>query len=159
MSSKPDPVKLPYAELESWVGKELGQSEWLLIDQDLVDRFAELTGDDNWIHVDRERAAREMGGTIAHGLLALSMVPRMRRDIVQPVGAGRVLNYGYDRVRFTSPIPVGSRVRLRMSVASVEPRGEGKCLTQSFSVELEGGTRPALVAMWTILLFPPRSRA
>lgn len=159
MTEFPNATKLPYDDLETWVGRELGQSEWMLIDQDLVDRFAELTGDDNWIHIDRERARREIGGTIAHGLLILSIVPRLRREIVRPVGAGRVLNYGYDKVRFTSPIPVGSRIRLSMSVASVETRPDSKRLTQGIVIELENSSRPALVASWTILLYSREKQA
>ncbi len=147
-------LTLTLNNIDDHVGQELGVSDWLLVEQELVERFAELTGDDNWIHVDRKRAARELGGTIAHGLLVLSLIPRMRRDIYRIVGVGMALNYGHDRLRFTGTTPVGSRIRLRMSLSAIAPQGEGRRVTFSLTIEREGAERPSLVADWIIILYP-----
>jgi acyl dehydratase len=150
---------LPFEGLAEWKGKELGVSRWLTVDQDLVDRYADLTGDRNWIHVDRERAEREMGGTIAHGLLVLSLMPEMRKDIFRLMGAGRSLNYGYDRLRFTGPTPVGSRIRVRLTVADVTLQGQAQRVTFGVQIERDGAERPVLVADWIVLLHPKAQRS
>ncbi len=139
------------------VGHELGVSPWRTVTQDDIDRFADLTGDHQWIHVDAERAARESptGTTIAHGLLTLSLLPAMRAEVgVVPEGVGRVLNYGYERVRFLAPVPPGARLRTRVAVTAVEPKGEGWLLTTQNTVEIEDNDRPALVADALTLLLP-----
>ncbi len=136
-------------ELLKHVGKELGPSEWFTVEQAQIDRFAEATGDHQWIHVDVARAAREMPGgkTIAHGFLTLALVPRMAATLVQVTKRSRGINYGSNKVRFTSAVPAGGRIRLRQRLAEVvEVPGDGVRITSEMSVELEGSERPALVA-------------
>lgn len=134
--------------LPGLVGQEIGVSEWRTIDQPLIDRFAEATGDHQWIHVDVERARREMGGTIAHGLLTLSLLPVMAAEVLQFEGVKSGLNYGFDRVRFTCPVASGSRVRLRVKLDGVEPIAGGLQVKYGCTVEIDGTERPALVAEW-----------
>jgi acyl dehydratase len=153
-TAQPQPVTLPFAELPGWTGRELGVSRWLTIDQAMVDRFADLTGDFNWIHVDRERAARELGGPIAHGLLVLSLVPQLRKDVFRLTGAGPSLNYGYDQLRFTGQTPVDSRIRLRLGVKAISAKGASRRVTFSMIVERDGAEKPVLVADWIVLLQP-----
>ena len=136
-------------ELLQHVGAELGPSDWLVVDQVMIDTFAEATGDHQWIHVDVERARREMPGgrTIAHGYLTLSLVPRLAATLLQVTKRRRGLNYGSNRVRFTNVVPAGSRVRLRARLlAAEEVQDGGVRLTSEMTIEVEGQTRPALVA-------------
>ena len=136
-------------ELLQHVGAELGPSDWLVVDQVMIDTFAEATGDHQWIHVDVERARREMPGgrTIAHGYLTLSLVPRLAATLLQVTRRRRGLNYGSNRVRFTNVVPAGSRVRLRAKLlAAEEVQDGGVRLTSEMTIEVEGQTRPALVA-------------
>lgn len=142
------------ADFIGLVGQPLGTSDWLTIDQPRIDGFARATGDDFWIHVDRERAAREMpdGKTIAHGLLLLGLVPLLQRQIFRVEQRGKGLNYGSDRVRYTAQVPVGSRVRLRQSVRSAEATPAGMRITTDCVIELEGSERPAVVAEFILLL-------
>jgi len=129
-------------------GKELGASDWLDISQQRVDRFADATLDHQWIHVDPERAKAEspFGGTIAHGYLTLSLLPFLLEQIVEVRGVRMTINYGLNRLRYPSPVPVGSRVRLGMRMAGVEEiRGGVQCQLDC-TVEVEGGDKPALVA-------------
>jgi len=136
-------------ELLQHVGAELGPSDWLVVDQVMIDTFAEATGDHQWIHVDVERARREMPGgrTIAHGYLTLSLVPRLAATLLQVTKRRRGLNYGSNRVRFTNVVPAGSRVRLRAKLlAAEEVQDGGVRLTSEMTIEVEGQTRPALVA-------------
>jgi acyl dehydratase len=137
-------------ELAEHIGKELGPSDWMTVDQRIIDKFAEATGDHQWIHVDVERAKREMPGgkTIAHGYLTLALVPRMAQTLVKVTARKRGLNYGSNKVRFTNAVPAGSRIRLRSyKVKSVEPMdGNGVRVISEASVEVEGQERPALVA-------------
>jgi acyl dehydratase len=137
------------------VGQDLGASDWLEIDQARIDAFAATTGDDHWIHVDVERARREMpdGRTIAHGLLTLSLVPRLQRSIWTIEQRGRGLNYGYNRVRFTGAVPVGARIRLRQTLKAAEPADGAARFTFESTVEVEGATRPALVAETIVLIY------
>jgi len=136
------------AALAEWVGRKLGTSEWIVVDQKTIDLFAEATGDHQWIHIDVERAAREMPGgkTIAHGFLTLSLLPRLAPLIYRVVKRSRAINYGSNKVRFTAPVPAGSRVRLHLTVKAVEPIAGGVRLTTENEMELEGNTRPCLVA-------------
>src|SRR5438445_630559 len=138
------------AELQQHVGKELGPSDWMTVDQAIIDKFAHATGDHQWIHVDVERAKKEMPGgkTIAHGYLTLALVPRMAQTLVKVTGRKRGLNYGSNKVRFTNAVPAGSRIRLRSyRIRSVEPvDGNGFRVTSEAPVEIEGQERPALVA-------------
>src|SRR3954451_24096780 len=149
-------VEVPVAELPSWVGKEVGPGEWHEITQERVDQFAEATGDHQWIHVDPERAAAgPFGGTIAHGYLTLSLVPMLNWELWTFTGAAMGVNYGSDKVRFLTPVRVGSRVRLRVKVLSVDPRPDGSLLVKNqATVEVEGSEKPALVAHTLSLTVP-----
>jgi acyl dehydratase len=137
------------ADLAQYIGKEIGVSDWFTVDQAIIDKFADATGDHQWIHVDVERAKREMPGgkTIAHGYLTLSLVPRLAATIYRVTKRSRGLNYGSNRVRFTGQVPAGSRVRLHQTIKAVEPvEGGGVRITSESTMEVEGATRPALVA-------------
>lgn len=142
------------ADLAAHVGSALGASRWVTVTQADIDAFAALTGDDHWIHVDGERAAREMpgGATIAHGLHLLSLIPDLQRDIYAVRRRGRGLNYGYDRVRFTDTVPVGSRVRLSLTLVEVAPHRAGTRLVTEATIEREGAEKPALVARHLLLI-------
>jgi len=132
------------------VGRELGVSAWLTVDQPLIDRYAEATGDHQWIHVDVERARRESptGSTIAHGYLVLSLVARFGQEVgIVPTGASHVLNYGLDKVRFLAPVRAGARVRDRILLVSAEAKGPGRLLIKAqHTVEVEGEDRSAMIA-------------
>ena len=142
-------------ELEAAVGESLGSSDWLTIDQQRVDTFAEATGDHQWIHVDVERAAAgPFGGTIAHGYLTLSLLPLLGQQVFALDTAGAKLNYGVNKVRFPHPVPVGSRVRAHAEVGGVVDVPAGKQLTLKWSVEIEGVDKPACVAETVVLLLP-----
>jgi acyl dehydratase len=136
-------------DLAQHVGKELGPSEWITVDQTMIDTFAEATGDHQWIHVDVERAKKEMPGgkTIAHGYLTLSLVPRLASTLVKVSKRSRGVNYGSNKVRFTNMVPAGARVRLRQKLLKVEEvSGNGIRATWEMTMEVEGQERPALVA-------------
>lgn len=140
-------------DLTGLVGQELGVSDWRIVDQAMIDRFADATGDRQWIHVDVERARREMGGTIAHGLLTLSLLPDMAAEVLQLEGVKSGLNYGFDRIRFTCPVAAGSRIRMRIKLDGVEPIPAGLQVRYGCTVEIEGGERPALVADWLTRIY------
>jgi acyl dehydratase len=143
------------ADMDALVGRPLGSSAWLTVTQEMIDRFADATGDHQWIHVDRARAAREMPGgkTIAHGFLTLSLLPRLAQDIYRIRSRTRGINYGANKVRFTRPVPAGARVRLHLTLAASERIEGGRRLTTTNTVEIEGETRPALVAETIALAF------
>ena len=143
------------SDMDLHVGQELGTGAWFAVTQEIIDRFAEATGDDQWIHVDRERAAREMPGgtTIAHGYLTLSLLPRLARDVYRIRKRSRAVNYGSNRVRFTNPVPSGARIRSELTLKSSEPVKGGRRLTVEATVEIEGQERPALVAETITLVF------
>jgi acyl dehydratase len=133
--------------LRAKVGEELGVSDWHEVTQEAVDEFAEATGDDQWIHVDPERAKdTPFGGTIAHGLYTLSLGPKFSYEMFSIADIAFGLNYGYDRVRFPAPVPVGSRVRMRATLSTVDeiPGGVQIKVTQTF--EVDGGEKPVCVA-------------
>jgi len=142
-------------DIVQYVGKPLGASEWMSIDQKMIDTFAALTGDDHWIHVDVARAAREMpqGKTIAHGFLTLSLIPLLQRSVYRIRRRGRGLNYGCNRVRFPGPTPVGSRVRLHQAVKAAEPVEGAVRITFDCTIEVEGQTRPAVVAETVLQIY------
>lgn len=142
------------AELMRYVGKELGTSEWLVVDQRMIDAFAHTTGDLNWIHIDVERAKREMPGgkTIAHGFLTLSLIPQLSKTVYHVQQRGRGFNYGVNRVRFTSPVPAGSRVRLKEMLKEAETVDAGTRLTFTCVIEVEGSARPAVIAETIVLV-------
>jgi acyl dehydratase len=134
-------------DLRARVGQELGVSSWHEVAQDEIDAFAQVTGDDYWIHVDPERArSTPFGSTIAHGLLTLSLGPRFSYEIYEVGGVDFAVNYGYGRVRFPAPVPVGSRVRMRAELTAVDevPGGVQVTVTQTF--EREGAEKPVCVA-------------
>ena len=135
-------------DLAQYVGKEIGVSDWFTVDQAIIDKFADATGDHQWIHVDVERAKREMPGgkTIAHGWLTLSLVPRLASTLYRVKQRSRGINYGANRVRFTGTVPADSRIRLRLTIKSVEPIEGGVRTTSSSTIEIEGSERPVLVA-------------
>jgi acyl dehydratase len=131
------------------VGAELGVSEWVVVSQERINLFAEATGDDQWIHVDVERARRELPGgrTLAHGLLTLSLVPAFFRSVLRIDGLQSSLNYGSNRVRYITPVPAGSRLRGWISIAEAsEEPPEALRVTYRTTVEIEGESRPACVA-------------
>jgi acyl dehydratase len=134
--------------LQSVVGNEIGVSEWLEIDQARIDAFADATGDHQWIHVDPERAAHgPFGSTIAHGFLTLSLTVALTAGIELDVGEPKMgINYGLDRVRFTAPVPVGSRIRARVTLLSAEEAGGAIQVKRNVVIEREGEERPAMVA-------------
>lgn len=134
--------------LQTLVGAEIGVSDWLAIGQDRIDAFADATEDHQWIHVDPERAAEgPFGTTIAHGFLTLSLTVHLLSGIELDVGEPTMaINYGLDRVRFTGPVPSGSRVRARVELTSVAEVGGGLQVKRTVTVEREGEERPAMVA-------------
>jgi acyl dehydratase len=137
--------------LRKLVGEEVGTSEWLEVTQDMIARFADVTGDDQWIHTDVERCRREspFGTTIAHGFLTLSLLSYLHRESVKFAGPKKMgINYGLNRVRFVNPVRAGSRIRTRSKVAAVEDFAEGLQVTWQITVELQGAEKPALVAEW-----------
>jgi acyl dehydratase len=141
--------------VSEFVGKELGVTDWVVIDQDRIDRFADCTGDYQWIHVDAEKAVREgpFGGTIAHGFLCLSLLAPAQTSIVLPADAAQILNYGLDRVRFMAPVKAGSRTRTHVQLLTVENKGPGRVLIKTKNtIEIEGEEKPALIAEMLVLL-------
>jgi len=130
------------------LGQEIGVSEWMLIEQERVNAFAEVTGDRQWIHVDVERAKREspFGGPIVHGYLTLSLLARFAQECIEVDGIKLAVNYGLNRVRFASPVKVGSKVRARFVLAAVEEIPGGAQLVWQAVIEIEGGDKPACVA-------------
>ena len=140
-------------DLDGLVGQEVGLSGWLEISQSRVNEFADATGDHQWIHVDVERATRELGGPIAHGYLTLSLIPHLSAGLLPVKGVTRGINYGSDKVRFTNMVRVGKRVRLRQKLLGVEPKSGGVQLRSQCTIEIEGEERPACVAETLSLLF------
>ncbi|MBW8269568.1 MaoC family dehydratase [Caldovatus aquaticus] len=136
------------ADMAAHVGRKLGVSDWFTVDQKTIDLFAEATGDHQWIHVDVERARRELPGgrTIAHGYLTLSLLPRLAPTIYRIRNRSRGINYGSNKVRFTAPVPAGSRIRLHLTLKACEPIPGGQRLTFENVMEIEGSDRPVLVA-------------
>jgi acyl dehydratase len=144
-----------FDELADAVGEELGASEWHEITQERVNAFADATGDHQWIHVDVERAKEgPFGGTIAHGYLTLSLVPWLGSQVFRLETPGAKLNYGVNKVRFPNPVPVGSRIRARVSVADVSDIPAGKQMLFKYVIEIEGHDKPACVAETVVLLLP-----
>jgi acyl dehydratase len=140
-------------EIEAAVGEEVGTTDWVEITQDRVNTFAEATGDHQWIHVDEERAkAGPFGGTIAHGYLTLSLIPWLTSQAFGLETPGAKLNYGINKVRFPSPVLVGSKVRARVTIGEVTDLPAGKQLTLRYVIEIEGHDKPACVAETVVLL-------
>lgn len=142
-------------DLTAAVGDHLGHSDWLQIDQDRIDAFADATGDHQWIHVDPERAASgPFGATIAHGYLSMSLLPLLVAQIVDYDGWATRINYGTDKVRFPSPVVVGSRIRAGAEVTAVDPGSAGTRVSLRVTVEIEDAPKPAVVADTLTLLIP-----
>ena len=139
------------SDLPSLVGQEVGLSRWITVDQARIDAFARITEDEQFIHVDPERAkSTPFGGTIAHGFLTLSLASAMSYDAVAPLdGMVMGVNYGFDKLRFLAPVPAGSKVRGRFKLLSAEDKGGGRWLLKhELTVEIEGADKPALIAEW-----------
>ena len=138
-----------FDEIKAAVGTEVGVSEWIEVNQDRITRFADATCDEQWIHVDQERAKQELPGgkTIAHGMLSLALTPMFVRSVMGLKGLKNTLNYGADRIRYLAPVPAGSRLRGRVSVAEAEEvPPNGLRVNYRIVIEIEGGQRPACVA-------------
>ena len=139
------------SELQGLIGEEVGVSKWFDVTQARIDAFADCTEDHQFIHVDPEAArATPFGGTIAHGVLTLSLASAMSYDAVAPLdGVVMGVNYGFDKLRFLAPVPAGSRIRGRFKLLSAEDKGSGRWLVKhELTVEIEGGDKPALIAEW-----------
>jgi acyl dehydratase len=144
-------------EVKSSLGREAGVSEWLTVTQELIDGFADLTGDRQWIHVDAERARREspFGTTIAHGFLTVSLLSRLMREVVDfSSGPGMRLNYGFNRLRFPAPVRAGSRIRAHVTPNSVREVEGGSEIAWGIVVEIENEPKPALAAEWLVRVYP-----
>ncbi len=152
-----------FGTVREFVGREFGVSDWITVDQETIDKFADSTGDDQWIHVDVERAKRESpyGTTIAHGFLVLSLLGQFQLTSgVIPFDAAQALNFGLDRVRFIAPVKSGSRIRNRVEMLSAGEKGEERTLVKTRNIiEIAGEEKPAMVAEMLVLLFAPADRA
>ena len=144
------------AELADCVGQEVASSDWLTITQQQINLFAEATGDHQWIHVDPEKAAKgPFGGPIAHGFLTLSLIPKFFESSFQIIGSRMGVNYGLNKVRFTSPVPVGSRLRAHMKLLATQPiDNDGIQMTWEVTVEREGAAKPVCVAELLVRRYP-----
>ena len=141
-------------EYASQVGQEIGISDWMEVDQDRINMFAEATGDHQWIHLDAERTQKELGmPTIAHGFLTLSLLPVLSGQISGVKSVTRGINYGSNKTRFTSMVPVNSKLRARAKLVGAEPKAGGVLFTSEVSIEVEGSDMPALVTESLTLLF------
>jgi len=140
------------AELPGLVGTELGTSDWYEVSQDAVNKFADATADHQWIHIDVERAKKEspFGGPIAHGFLTLSLLVPLVAQVLTVTDVAMGVNYGLNKVRFPAPVPVGSKVRARVTLQNVEEVAGGLQLTQAVTIEREGGEKPVCIAEWVV---------
>lgn len=153
---------LTFEELQQMIGQELGTSPWVVVDQAMIQQFAECTGDRQWIHTDPERAKREspFRKTIAHGYLTLSLIGALIQSIgAIPENTMAAFNYGLDKVRFLAPVITGARVRLRTTLLSIELQGPGQYLMKAENtIEIEGGQKPALIAETLAMLYERRTK-
>lgn len=142
--------------LPAWIGREVACSDWLTVDQSRIQRFADASGDQQWIHTDPERALRESPykSTIAHGYLTLSLLPHLLESCLRIDGVGMAINYGLDRVRFPAPLLVGQRVRARLALERLESVAGGMQAHWAATVELEHGDKPACVAQMLVRYYP-----
>ncbi|MFY9970841.1 MAG: MaoC family dehydratase [Roseiarcus sp.] len=154
-------TELTMSNMKDRVGSELGVSDWMVVDQERINEFAECTGDRQWIHVDVDRAKREspFGGPVAHGYLTLSLIGPLSLDVgVVPPDAAAGFNYGLDKVRFLAPVPAGGRVRLRVVLDNVEEKNNGQLLVRTKNtIEIENSDKPALIAEALALLVPGKT--
>ncbi|MSP43089.1 MAG: MaoC family dehydratase [Alphaproteobacteria bacterium] len=148
-------MQVAYEKLPELSGQEIGVSSWVLLDQAKVNQFADATGDHQWIHVDVERAKRELptGGTIVHGYFTLSLIPQFMFELLQITGVSQMINYGANKVRFTNMVPTGARVRGRLKVLSVERKGNASTMNYEMRIEIESQERPACVAEVIMMAF------
>lgn len=144
-----------FEDLPKLVGQETGVSDWVEITQERINQFADATGDHQWIHIDVERAKKEMPGgkTIAHGYLTLSLIPWLTGNFLKVGGVTRGINYGSNKIRFTNMVPVGSKVRAKAKLLSAEPKAGGMQLTNEVTIEIQGQDRPACVAETISLIY------
>jgi len=153
--------ELTMSNLKDRLGTEIGVSDWVILDQERINEFADCTGDRQWIHVDVDRAKREspFGGPVAHGYLTLSLVAPLSLDVgVVPSDAAAGFNYGLDKVRFLAPVPAGGRVRLRVVLDNAEERSDGQLLVKTKNtIEIENSDKPALIAEAIALLVPRKT--
>ncbi|WP_290652401.1 MaoC family dehydratase [Aquisalimonas sp.] len=144
-------------ELKTLGGRDLGVSDWVTVDQDRINAFAQATGDHQWIHLDEERARRESpyGTTIAHGFLTISLLPLLARQLLEIRGVSARINYGLNKLRFTGPVPAGSRVRLRQGLKAISERDDGSVqMIAEVVIEVEGQDKPACIAESVSLCLP-----
>ena len=154
MSSPATSTEVGYADLPTLQGQELGVGAWSRVEQSQVDIFAEATQDFQWIHVDEERAAEgPFGGTVAHGFLTLSLVPSLISELLTVTDRRLAVNYGLDRIRFTSPVRVGAEIRLRATLVETEARAGGTLLRIGLVVEIRDAEKPALVGEFLTLYY------
>ena len=138
---------VPADTLKDYIGKDMGESDWLVVDQDRINQFADATLDHQFIHVDSEKATPLFGSTIAHGFLSLSLMAGMPAPQVAPENMTMAFNYGLDRVRFLTPVNVGSKVRTKAKLLSVDDKGDGRYLVKNEVImEIEGQEKPAYIA-------------
>jgi acyl dehydratase len=144
------------AETKALVGQEVALSEWVDITQERINGFADATNDHQWIHVDAERCRRESpyGTTVAHGFLTLAMVPAMLQSALRLVDVGMAINYGLNKVRFPAPVPVGSRLRARLTILAVHELADGAQIDWGVAIEREGGDKPVCVAEFLMRRYP-----
>ena len=149
-------IDIDVRTIGSRIGEEIAVSGWLEVTQARIDQFADATGDHQWIHVDPVRAAAELPakGTIAHGFLTLSLLSTLMRESIRFTGLRMAINYGFNRVRFVSPVPSGSRIRARITLRAIEAVSEGFQATWQVTIEREGGDKPAAVAEWLVRYYP-----
>ena len=141
-------------EMKECIGQEIGVSNWLAIDQNRINDFADATGDHQWIHIDPERTNSELGmPTIAHGFLTLSLVPMLTSKISSIKSVTRGINYGTNKVRFTNMVPVNSNVRAKTKLLEAQPKAGGTQLISEVSIEIEGQDRPAMIAETVSIVF------
>lgn len=138
------------------VGQQIATSDWMVVDQDRINAFAETTDDHQWIHVDVERAGKEtpFASTIAHGFLTLSLTSTLMRNALTIGGPRMTLNYGLNRVRFVSPVPSGSRIRARIALQKVDDLGDSSQVIWNLTIEREGSDKPCVVAEWIVRYYP-----
>ncbi len=149
---------LRFDTLDDRIGEEVAVSDWFTVDQAQIDMFAVATHDEDWIHVDPDRAAREgpFGQAVAHGFLTLSMLSYFAHDAdLWPEGTAYGVNYGLNKARFVAPVPVGARIRAHFTLIDVTRRGDGgTCMTTAVTIEIEGAEKPAVTAEWLCLFYP-----
>lgn len=144
-----------FKDIKNYVGQEIGASDWVTIDQDRVNKFADATGDHQWIHIDVERAKKELPtkGTIAHGYLTLSLIPWLGAKIMRMDGVSMGINYGSNKIRFLNMVPVGAKVRARQKLLSAEAKSGGMQLINEFTIDIEGQDKPACIAETISLVY------